>query len=552
MPAPPRTSSTPEKAEQHLPGKADVLAQLENILAHPPFSTADRLTAFLRYVVSESLEGRAALLKQFSIGIDVFGRGETFDPASDPIVRIQAGRVRRALARYYTEAGTADPIRIAIPVGSYAAVFTYAENIGADAPANGASASPTGMPPMPVIAVMPFIDQSHEPLKQYLINGMLEEISAELSRFSSIRIIAYSSALQAAASNASPIHQARAMGADFALHGTVRADAHEQRITLHLINTTTGEKAWSRRELKLLTDNTKPLTDFRMLRRLASQIADTFGVVQRLHLESCAKQDRASDGAFGAIMAFHQYTLAISPENFTRALELLEDALQQEPDNAAVNAKLALLYLDAHAFGFDGAPADCREAGIRMARHARTLNPLSQQVHMTNAFAHLIEGDRYSLVRSAEKIVEINPNAAYMTGAAAFYLATAGEYDRAEQLFNESRKLNPFYPTWFHFVSFVVAFQKKDYARALVEAREFAIPGFFWTHIAIISALVRTGEPHAANEELELLLECRPDITASAQADVHLFTLDEQLANDILAALHEAGLPPPDNAVAIA
>ena len=552
MPAPPKTSSTAEKAEQHLPGKADVLAQLENILAHPPFSSADRLTIFLRYVVSESLEGRAALLKQFSIGIDVFDRGETFDPATDPIVRIQAGRVRRALARYYTEAGTADPIRIAIPVGSYAAVFSYAENIGADAPASGASASPTGMSPMPVIAVMPFIDQSHEPLKQYLINGMLEELSAELSRFTAISVIAYSSAVQSPANETSPLALARAMGADFTLHGTVRADARELRITLHLLNTGTGEKVWSHRELKVLEEASKPLADFRMLRRLASQIADTFGVVQRLHLESRAKQDRGSDSAFGAIMAFHQYTLVVSQENFTVALELLEDALQQEPDNAAVNAKLALLYLDAHAFGFDGAPADCREAGIRMARHARTLNPLSQQVHMTNAFAHLIEGDRYSLVRSAEKIVEINPNAAYMTGAAAFYLATAGEYDRAEQLFNESRKLNPFYPTWFHFVSFAAAFQKQDYARALVEAREFAIPGFFWTHIAMISALVRTEDPHAAHEELELLLECRPDTVASAHADVRLFILDEQLANDILATLHEAGLPPPDNAVAIA
>ena len=534
----------------HAPGKTEVLAELERIVSGPPFNNAARLADFLQYVVAETLAGRTKSLKQFNIGIDVFDRGETFDPATDPIVRIQAGRVRRALTRYYSEDGATSRIRINIPVGSYAATFNYAENTG-DA-AIHASANPANISAAPIIAVLPFIDQSHEPLKDYLINGMLEEISAELSRFSSIRVIAYSSALLAAAKNESPIEQARAMGADFALHGTVRADAHEQRITLHLIDTANGEKVWSRREQRLLTSGVKALADFRMLRRLASQIADTFGVVQRLHLETRAKQDRSSDAAFGAIMAFHQYTLIINPENFSNALGLLENALQQEPDNAAVNAKLALLYLDAHAFGFDGAPADCREAGILMARRARTLNPMSQQVRMTNAFAHLLEGDRYSLVRSAESIVEINPNAAYMTGAAAFYLATAGEYGRAEQLFNESLQLNPFYPTWFHFVPFAVAFQKKDYDKALAEAREFAIPGFFWSHIAMVSALIKTENPHAAAEELERLLECRPGIVASAQADVHLLTLDEQLGNDILDALHEAGLPPPDNAVAFA
>jgi adenylate cyclase len=546
------TPGTQETDGLNAPAKAEVRAQLEHILTCPPFSTAERLSTFLSYVVTESLEGRAARLKQFTIGLDVFNRGEQFDPVKDPIVRIQAGRVRRALARYYSEAGTTDSIRIEIPVGSYAAVFSYAETSGTNTPTAHTAASAAIISPMPTIAVLPFVDQSYEPMQGYLINGMLEELSAELSRFPAISVIAYSSALQTAASDISPLSQARTMGADFALHGTVRADAHELRITLHLLNTVTGEKVWARRELKSLAEDAKPLADFRMLRRLASQIADTFGVVQRLHLESRAQEDRHSDSAFGAIMAFHQYTLAISPENFTSALGLLEGALQQEPGNAAVNAKLALLYLDAHAFGFDGAPADCREAGIRMARHARTLNPLSQQVHMTNAFAHLIEGDRDSLVRSAERIVEINPNAAYMSGAAAFFLATAGDYDRAEQLFKESLKLNPFYPTWFHFVPFVVAFQKKDYARALMEAREFAIPGFFWTHIAMTSALAKVGKLHAAAKELELLLESRPGIVVSARADVHLFTLDEQLANEILEALHEAGLPPPNNAIAIA
>ena len=520
----------------------DVLAHLERVLSHPPFSGSERLATFLQYVVTETMEGRAKMLKQFSIGIDVFNRDESFDPAADPIVRIQAGRVRRALAKYYEEKGAQDKTRITIPVGSY--VPEFARTTDTDS-AESASVQ-TGQAPVtslkPTIAVLPFADQSYEPLPEYLINGMLEELSAELAAFPSLNVVSYNSALSHHESGAPPVTQALELGADYALLGTFRADAQEMRVTLHLLDTNTRKKVWSRRELKALEPGEKPLADYRMIRRLASLIADTFGVVQRLQLESAKSQDRASAESYESILAFHQYTLSITPESFARAISLLEKAALAEPDNAAVNAKLALLYLDAKVFGFSGVPENSYELAVRLARRARAQDPLNQQVHFTNAFASLVERDRLGVIRSAERIVEINPNAAYMKGAASFFLATAGEYERAESLFEDSLDLNPFYPTWFHYVPFIAAFQRKDYDVALTEAREFAIPGFFWTHIVMAAALAKEGQLDKAAIELQRLLEQRPDMAVTAEKDVSLFALDEKVALDLLDGLRLAGL----------
>ena len=114
----------------------DIRDQLERMLANPEFVATDKLRAFLRFVVEQTLAGHADRLKGFTIAMEVFGRSQDFDAARDPVVRVQAGRLRRAIERYYLVAGRDDPVRIDIPKGGYIPVFT-----AADAPGRG-GASP--------------------------------------------------------------------------------------------------------------------------------------------------------------------------------------------------------------------------------------------------------------------------------------------------------------------------------------------------------------------------------------------------------------------------
>ncbi|WP_025030360.1 hypothetical protein [Nitratireductor aquibiodomus] len=96
---------------------------LDALLQSPDFRASDRNRRFLRFVVEETLAGRADRIKAFTIAVDVFGRDASFDATVDPIVRIAAGQLRKSLRDYYAGPGKTDPVHISIPLGAYVPVF---------------------------------------------------------------------------------------------------------------------------------------------------------------------------------------------------------------------------------------------------------------------------------------------------------------------------------------------------------------------------------------------------------------------------------------------
>ena len=87
-----------------------VRLQLERMLGSQAFSNAPSLSRFLRHLVEHSLEGSSDQLKEYSLGVDVFDRGESFDPRTDTIVRVQARRLRCKLKEYYDAEGRMDHV----------------------------------------------------------------------------------------------------------------------------------------------------------------------------------------------------------------------------------------------------------------------------------------------------------------------------------------------------------------------------------------------------------------------------------------------------------
>src|SRR4051812_14355399 len=116
------------------PSAEDVRAQLERLFDSPDFDVRARARKFLRYIVEETLAGRADRIKAYSIGIEVFERDPSFDAQSDPVVRIEAGRLRRGLEHYYLVAGLSDPVVIDVPKGAYLPNFTLRAPLAADPP----------------------------------------------------------------------------------------------------------------------------------------------------------------------------------------------------------------------------------------------------------------------------------------------------------------------------------------------------------------------------------------------------------------------------------
>ena len=99
------------------PTSEEVRAQLARIVASPDFDVPERSRGFLRYVVEETLAGRGERIKGYTVAVEVFGRDAAVDTNVDPVVRIEAGRLRRALERYYLMAGEAEPVLIRHPKG---------------------------------------------------------------------------------------------------------------------------------------------------------------------------------------------------------------------------------------------------------------------------------------------------------------------------------------------------------------------------------------------------------------------------------------------------
>ncbi len=107
---------------QGLPSQ-DARAAMERVLSGSTFAQATSLSKLLRYLVEETLAGRADRLKEYTLGVDVFERGEAFSPKTDTIVRVQARRLRAKLAAYYAQEGASDDLLIAVPKGQYVPNF---------------------------------------------------------------------------------------------------------------------------------------------------------------------------------------------------------------------------------------------------------------------------------------------------------------------------------------------------------------------------------------------------------------------------------------------
>lgn len=104
-------------------GTENILCALESLLSLPPLRKSPQLSAFLSYVVRESLAGRGSLLKSYTIATDALGRSTSFDPATDAIVRVEARRLRQVLQQVYADPGCPLAVRIELPLGRYEPSF---------------------------------------------------------------------------------------------------------------------------------------------------------------------------------------------------------------------------------------------------------------------------------------------------------------------------------------------------------------------------------------------------------------------------------------------
>lgn len=209
----------------------DVRHQLERILGSRSFRQVDRLQRFLSFIVDEALAGRGDLLKEYPIGVDVFGKEPSFDPRMDPIVRVQARRLRIRLAAYYRDEGQADPMLIELPKGGYAPIFRKMEGPTPKRPVGAALVGRN------TVFVQRFEDNSPSADQGYFCNGLLHQIVYALSQETSILVVNGAGGAQG--------EQASAPGAALVVSGSVRRSRDVLRVTMHITDAVRGCYLWS-------------------------------------------------------------------------------------------------------------------------------------------------------------------------------------------------------------------------------------------------------------------------------------------------------------------
>jgi adenylate cyclase len=196
---------------------AIVSHHLDQALSSPLFRKAERQSRFLRFVVHTALQSPEATLKEFDIGIAVYDRRSDYDPRTDPIVRVEAARLRARLREYY-ELTPPEHVRIDIPKGRYVPLFI-----------------PVAARPAPVdsdlsILVPPFRSLSPDPGDQNFCDGLAEEVVYKLAQDHRLRVITQSAAAW--------LEQREGPSPRFLLEVSVRRASAEIRLTLHLTELT--------------------------------------------------------------------------------------------------------------------------------------------------------------------------------------------------------------------------------------------------------------------------------------------------------------------------
>jgi hypothetical protein len=116
--------------------------QVERLLRNSHFNQSRRFPSFLRFVIEQTLLGQTDLLKERTLGIEIFGREADYDTASDPIVRVTATEIRKRIAQYYQEPGHETELRVSLPAGSYVPQFQWPQVAGEIVPQTVAIVTP--------------------------------------------------------------------------------------------------------------------------------------------------------------------------------------------------------------------------------------------------------------------------------------------------------------------------------------------------------------------------------------------------------------------------
>ncbi len=509
--------------------------QLDRILEHVEFQATDKMREFLCYVVEETLAGRSERIKGFSIAVEIFGRDSDFDAAHDPVVRIQAGRLRRAIERYYLVGGRQDPIRIDIPKGRYIPVF--ARGAGPEPLPSRTQELPRQSAlaeSCPAVLIVPFEDLTGKPELSYLGIGLATELSIYLGHCLDLRVMQYrEGALNEGKLDTKP---------NFTVKGSVFCDDENLKIVAQLFDNNTGVQLWID-SLKSPFESGH-LIDFqeRAANSISARIAGEHGVIIRAMTTQNSHRTTPDLTTYQAILKGYSYWEMADAVSYQLALEALQQEKAKGCDSGLVFTMLSMLYsanIAMEYFALDHTPLD---EALHLAREGVRLEPGNQLSLIALAQVHFLRNDLVLAFNEIEAALALQPESLMFIDTIGYMLILLGEWDRGEQLVQKAIRLNPFYRIYTRYGLWLNAFRQQDYTRALEETEWITEIGSFWGPLARAATLGQMGLPEKGQEEVSRLLALKPNITERGRLLIGHYIKFPDITERLIEGLSVAGL----------
>ena len=531
---------------------------------------------FLSYVVSEELSGRGHRIKAYSIAVEVFGRETSFDPQIDPIVRIEAGHLRRSLERYYLTSGQSDPVVITIPKGGYVPIFTRRPAVNeVTAPGAASALEPAreetepqapwrratwlavvlsavvgglavvawdlsgsrmgvAQPTIPRVLVEPFTDLSGSATAASIAMGLSQEIVGQLSRFKEIIVVE-------SMDNTATMPR-------FALSGNVNLSTDTFRLWVKFTSLKDGSVLWAHRYDGGLKVGELLDAQDDIARNVATSLAQAYGVIYQADASGKPLNAPEDWAAYSCTLSYYAYRATLDPAMRPGVRDCLEMAVERFPGYATAWALLSQTYIDEIRFTYPfepaGPSAPIRRA-LETARRATELDPLNVRALQAEMFALYHSGEIDSALAVGKHALELNPNDTELIGEYGYRLAVSGNWDDGCLLVAEARDRNPGPFAYYETALALCAYFAGDYAEAAAWTKKVSFEDNAIFHAISAAVFAEAGMQEEAKRESDWLELNASAFVKNAYNEAKLRLANPSDVQVILASLRKAGLDIP-------
>lgn len=566
----------------------DVRRSLAAIVVSPAFHASPQLAAFLRFVVESTLTGRSDRIKGYTIAVEALGRDDKFDPQTDPIVRVEAGRLRRALDRYYAGPGADDPILIELPRGSYvpnfrrrartppsergrmlrglvdafkpqaAIYFAVLTGISAYAvldllvidqllsrddkePAALASAPPAARPAErrlyvgPSLFIAPVVVIGESPHAAVLPATFESRMRDVFARFDDVTIISKAPASPAGAEPASFADYRLATEMDYHRDGTLN-------LRFQLRDEADGSIVWARTFERAQSGHEAQASRYPIVREVAGVLLQPFGVIHsRERVKRAANRDR--DPRYACLLESFDYFRTYEHSQHARIRGCLEDVTRNDPTFASGFSSLARAYFREYLFGLSGDP-DARplDRALETAQQAIALKPNHVRAYYVLLDVHMARGEVSEALAAGEKAIALNPYDATAIFHYAAQLVLLGEIDKGLKLISEAVRYAGSTPPRFLFIQAIAAYLRNDFPGAAAAANQLTNERFPLGYVLRAITQVNLGDRDRARKSVARLVALYPSWQTDTRAELNKYLPLPWVVDRIESDLREAGL----------